>query len=257
MPQQQTNNAPTAVITGAGTGIGAAVARELSRNGWQLALIGRNHATLEATRNSLHAPDLALTSPADITQADEVTAAFAAVLDRFGRIDLLFNNAGIPGPTGRIDEITVADWEDTLRVNLTGTFLCAAAAFSAMSTQVPQGGRIINNGSIAARTPRPHAAAYAVAKHGIAGLSKSIALDGRALGITCTQLDIGNAATELLTGFGSDAGSLQPDGSRLREPSFPPEHVARMVAGIAALDPRTAVPELVITAAGMPYDGRG
>lgn len=246
-----------AVITGAGSGIGAAVAHELSLNGWQLVLLGRRVERLESTRLALAHPDNAISIAADITSIDDVERAFTEAVARFGRIDVLFNNAGSSGPTARIDEIPVAEFEETLRVNVTGTFLCSQAAFKVMAGQTPQGGRIINNGSIAARKPRPHAAAYAISKHAVTGISRSIALDGRAVGITCTQVDIGNVATELLAGFGAGTGALQPDGSRLVEPTFSAENVAKLVASVAGLDASTAVPEILVTAAGMPFDGRG
>lgn len=198
-----------------------------------------------------------MTLPCDVTRADEVTDAFARVGERFGRIDLLFNNAGSFGPQARVDELSDADWQAVLAVNVTGSLLCAREAFRRMREQDPQGGRIINNGSVSAHRPRPRSAAYAITKHAVTGLTRSIALDGRPFGVTATQIDIGNAATELLAGIGDDAGALQADGSRRREPSFDVAHAARLIADVADLPLDVAVHELVVTATGMPYDGRG
>ncbi|MHA3684163.1 SDR family oxidoreductase [Leucobacter sp. HY1908] len=253
---EQAAQGPCAVVTGGGSGIGRAVALELAQRGWRVAVLGRREEALAATV-SLAAAGQIFAVRADVTSDADVRAAFARVYELFGRIDLLFNNAGVPGRGARIDEIDPDEWRRVIDVNLTGSFLCAAAAFRIMAAQVPRGGRILNNGSIAARCPRPHAAAYAVSKHAITGLTRSIALDGRAVGITAGQVDIGNAQTELLAGFATGGGALQPDGRLLVEPTFAPEHAARMIADVASLPATTAVPELVITAAGMPYDGRG
>lgn len=253
----------TAVITGAGSGIGRATALELSRRGWRIALLGRRVEALEQTAALIHetaeAPET-LVLPTDVTQAREVTASFSEISRAFGRIDLLFNNAGTFGPAGSVDEIgagELAQWQATIDTNITGVMLCAAQAFAAMRTQQPQGGRIINNGSVSARVPRPRSVAYTTTKHAVTGLTRSIALDGRRYGITCGQIDIGNAATELLAGIGGDTSKQQPDGSLLVEPTFDVADAAQIIADIAALPASTAVPEIVITAAGMPYDGRG
>lgn len=172
------------------------------------------------------------------------------------RVDVLLNNAGSFGPSGSVDQISLGDWNETIAVNLTGTMLCAAAAVRQMKEQDPPGGRIINNGSLSAIAPRPLAAAYTATKHAVTGLTKSIDLDGRAWGISCAQIDIGNAATELLDGI-TAGGALQPDGTRKAEPTFPAEEAARMVVFMAGL-PASANPgSVVLTAAGMPYLGRG
>ncbi len=255
--------ARVAVITGSGSGIGRAVAVTLARSGWSLALLGRRPEALQATADLTGRPRDALLCPADVSRPDEVEAAFRRIAERFDRIDLLFNNAGIPGPTGRIDRVPPHEFSRTLEVNVTGQWLCAAAAFRLMAAQTPTGGRIITNGSIAARVPRAHASAYAVSKHATTGITRSIALDGRPLGITATQLDIGNASTGLLAEFtaqasGAAAGGETPSaGDAPPEPTFDVAHVARMVAVVADLPTTTSVPELVITATGMPYDGRG
>lgn len=256
--------ARVAVITGAGSGIGRAVALALARSGWSLALIGRRPDALRGTAGLTGRPRDALLCPADVSRPVEVEAAFRRIDERFDRIDLLVNNAGVPGPTGRIDRVPPHEFSRTLEVNVTGQWLCAAAAFRRMASQAPTGGRIITNGSIAARVPRAHASAYAVSKHATTGITRSLALDGRPLGITATQLDIGNASTGLLAEFtarprgNGTAGEEAPAaGDAPPEPTFDVAHVARMVAAVADLPATTSVPELVITATGMPYDGRG
>jgi len=253
----------TAVVTGGGSGIGRATALELAARGWSVAVLGRRAERVAETAAAIEsAGGDALALAADVASPADVELAFGRVAERWGGLDLLFNNAGTSGPSGRVDEVGgdaagVAEWRATLDTNVTGAMLCAAAAFRLMREQRPAGGRILNNGSIAARVPRPASVAYAVTKHAITGLTRSIALDGRAFGITAGQIDIGNADTELLAGFSAGVGALQPDGSRLVEPTFPVEHAARMIADVADLPPTTAVHELVITAAGVPYDGRG
>lgn len=265
-------SAPTrvAVVTGAGSGIGRATALELVRRGWDVALLGRREAqlhdvaalaaTLTASRDDGRSPET-LVAPTDVTDPAAVEHAFTRVIERFGRLDLLFNNAGAFGPTARVDEISADDWAATWAVNVTGSLLCAAAAFRCMSRQDPPGGRILNNGSVSARRPRPSTVAYTTTKHAVTGLTRSIALDGRPFGITCGQIDLGNAATSMLTGAGtgaaSDEGAVQADGSRRTEPTFDVDDAARIIADVAELPAGVAVHELVVTAAGMPYDGRG
>ncbi len=205
--------------------------------------------------NSKTLPDFL--SSVEIRKAIEVEALFTNTVSAWGRVDVLFNNAGILGPAARVDEISVSDWGATLATNLTGAFNCAAAAFRAMKSQDPQGGRIINNGSIASQRPRPRSVAYAVTKHAITGLTRSIALDGRAFGITCGQIDIGNASTELLDGLAANSGALQPDGSRLVEPTFAADDAAKVVVMMAQLPPGATIGSVTITASGMPFDGRG
>lgn len=244
-----------AVVTGAGSGIGRATALEFARRGWALALLGRRDDPLRRTAEAAGAPTLVL--PVDVTRPADVDTVFQQIGEEFGRIDVLFNNAGSFGPSGRVDEVDFDEWARTLDVNVTGTLVCAASAFRIMREQRPGGGRIINNGSVSARRPRPRSVAYTASKHAVTGITRSIALDGRPFGITATQIDIGNAETELLSGIGAGTGAAQPDGSFRSEPVFPPEHAARMVVDVAELPASTAVHELVITATGMPYDGRG
>ncbi|MFF2319107.1 SDR family oxidoreductase [Arthrobacter sp. NPDC058097] len=243
-----------AVVTGAGSGIGRAVARQMLADGYRVALAGRREQLLLETADG-HPEALAM--PCDVTVPDDVERLFASVLRRWGRVDVLFNNAGVFGPAASVDEISLADWEATVAVNLTGSVLCAGAAVRAMKSQSPQGGRIINNGSISAHSPRPRTVAYAVTKHAMTGLTKSIELDGREFGITCGQIDIGNTATEIMDTIGVGSGALQADGSRRVEPMFPVEDAARAVLMMAGMPPSASVGSVVITAAGMPFIGRG
>lgn len=243
-----------AVVTGAGSGIGRAVARLLLAEGYRVVLAGRREAQLQETAAG-HAQALAV--PCDVTVPDDVERLFAEAVRRWGRVDVLFNNAGVFGPAASVDEISLADWDATVAVNLTGSMLCAAAAVRAMKAQSPQGGRVINNGSIAAHSPRPRTVAYTVTKHAMTGLTKSIELDGRGFGITCGQIDIGNAATELMDEIGVGSGALQADGSLREEPTFPVDDAARAVLLMAGMPASASVGSVVITAAGMPFIGRG
>ena len=252
-PASRTDRSRIALVTGAGRGIGAATAAELLRRGWWVALLGRRPIDLEPFRAA--APDgRAITILADVTDPQQVEAAFRRLDAELGPIDVLVNNAGAFGPTGPIDEIDPREWQSTLDANLTGAFLCSREAFARMRTR---GGRIISNGSISARRPRPHTAAYAASKHGLAGLTKTIALDGRPFGITATQIDLGNAATGLLDAAGISANPLQADGRRIPEPSFDVAEAARAIAYLAELPPQVTVHEFVLAASGMPFDGRG
>jgi NAD(P)-dependent dehydrogenase (short-subunit alcohol dehydrogenase family) len=243
-----------AVVTGAGSGIGRAVARLMLADGYRVALAGRREAQLHETADG-HPEARAL--PCDVTKPDDVERLFEATRQRWGRVDVLFNNAGVFGPAASVDEISLADWNATVAVNLTGCMLCAAAAVRAMKAQEPKGGRIINNGSISAHSPRPRTVAYTVTKHAMTGLTKSIELDGRSFGITCGQIDIGNTATEIMDTIGVGSGALQADGSRRVEPMFPVEDAARAVLLMANMPAAASVGSVVITAAGMPYIGRG
>lgn len=246
--------AKIAVVTGAGSGIGRAVAREFLRHGFGVVLAGRRAAELEETADG-HPRALAV--PTDVTRPADVEHLFRSAVDRFGRVDVLFNNAGAFGPAAAVDEISPEDWDAVLAVNLTGSMLCAAAAVRVMKTQQPQGGRIINNGSISAHSPRPRSVAYTVTKHAVTGLTKSIELDGRPFGISCGQIDIGNTATDIMATLDVATGALQADGSRLVEPTFPVADAARTVLMMAQLPASANIGSLVITAAGMPFIGRG
>ncbi len=248
------NPPAAAVVTGAGSGIGRAVTHQFLAAGFDVVLAGRRREALEATAaDHPHAHVV----PTDVTQPADVERLFAFVGNELGSLGVLFNNAGVFGPAGAVDEVSPADWADTVAVNLTGAFLCAAAAVRLMKSQQPQGGRIINNGSVSAHSPRPLSAAYTTTKHAITGLTKSIELDGRPFGITCGQIDIGNAHTQLMETIGVNGGALQADGSRRPEPTFPVEEAARAVLMMAQLPPSASVASLLITASGMPFIGRG
>lgn len=249
-----------ALVTGAGSGIGRTVARALLADGFGVTLAGRRSAPLHETAvigddGAAPHPD-ALSVETDVTDAAQVNDLVARHVERFGRLDVLVNNAGVFGPTADVGDLDPVDWDATLAVNLTGAVLCAGAAFRQMRAQSPAGGRIIDNGSISAQTPRPLSVAYTTTKHAIAGLTKSIELDGRRHRITATQLDIGNARTELIGALVGD-GALQADGSRVLEPTMDVQHVADLVVHLARLPLDVSVPQLTVTAAGMPFIGRG
>lgn len=239
------------VITGAGSGIGRATARAFMAAGWQVALIGRRRAALEETAAGADA----LILPADVGEPAEVEAAFATLERDWGRLDVLFNNAGISVKAAPIDEIPVEDWLRLERVNITGMFLCARAAFGLMRRQRPQGGRIINNGSISAHAPRPGSVPYTTSKHAVTGLTKTLSLDGRPYDIACGQIDIGNALTEMAAAF--TKGVPQADGSIRVEPVMEVDHVAEAVLHMANLPLTVNIPFLTIMARDMPFLGRG
>ena len=246
-----------AVVTGAGSGIGRAVTRALLPAGYRVALAGRREAALRESLAELEtASDEALVVVTDVSDPIAVRNLFAQVVDRWGRVDLLFNNAGVFGMPARLDEVALEDWRAVVDTNLTGCFLCAREAFRAMKSQSPQGGRIINNGSISAHVPRPHAAAYTATKHAVTGLTRSISLDGRAFNIACGQIDIGNARTELSTGV-LGQGALQADGSRLVEPMMDVRNAADAVVYMAGLPLDANVQFMTVMATNMPYIGRG
>ncbi|WP_406360499.1 SDR family oxidoreductase [Streptomyces sp. NBC_00715] len=245
----------TAVVTGAGSGIGRAVAAELLRAGWSVALAGRRTETLEETAALVpEAPSIAVRT--DISHPDEVAALFTAVRDRFGRLDLLFNNAGTFGPGGvPVEELPYDAWRHVVDTNLNGAFLCAQAAYRQMKEQDPQGGRIINNGSISAHTPRPQSIAYTATKHALTGLTKSLSLDGRPYRIACGQIDIGNAATDMTERMRT--GTLQANGELAVEPVMDVADVARTVRHMAELPLEANVQFATVLASAMPYVGRG
>ncbi len=244
-----------AMVTGAGTGVGRAAARALLSSGFHVALLGRRPEPLDETAASSTLPNKAFVHVMDVTREDEVVRAFAAVVERFGRVDVLFNNAGVFPPATRFDDLSFETWRNAVATNLDGAFLCAREAFRQMIRQAPRGGRIINNGSLSAQVPRPRSAPYTAAKHAITGLTKSIQLDGRAFDIACSQIDIGNAATELTEAFG--AGVLQADGSIRSEAMMDVEVVANMVAQMASLPLDANIPFVTLMATTMPFVGRG
>ncbi len=245
-----------AVVTGAGSGIGRAVALALQRDGYGVVLAGRRQEELDRSA-SLATADGGQMVPlvTDITDPVSVNALFARTKDAFGRLDVLFNNAGSGAPAVPIEDLTYEQWKGVIDVNLNGAFLCAQAAVRLMKSQESKGGRIINNGSISAYVPRPFSAPYTASKHAIAGLTKSIALDGRAHRIACSQIDIGNAATELTEPMA--AGIRQADGSITPEPRMDPQHVADAVLYMANLPLEANVLFMTLKATAMPFEGRG
>lgn len=244
--------AGVAIVTGAGTGVGRACARALARGGWRVALAGRREGPL---REAAAAAGGGLALPCDVTDPGQVEAMVARVVGEWGRLDLLFNNAGRGFRAATVDETPVAEWLDVVAVNLTGSFLCARAAFGQMRRQEPRGGRIINNGSVSAQSPRPGSAAYTATKHAITGLTKSLILDGRAFGIAAGQIDIGNALTEMARPM--TVGVPQADGSVRPEPVMDPEDVARTVVHMASLPLSANIPFVTVMATAMPLVGRG
>ena len=234
-----------AVVTGAGSGLGRHITLALAEAGWHVAAAGRRLTPLEETA-ALAAAGAVLPVVTDITDADSVATLFTAVENRYGRLDLLVNNAGTGAPPGAVDEVSLEGWQSIVATNLTGSFLCAHHAVRMMKAQDPRGGRIINNGSISAHSPRPRSIGYTATKHAITGLTKSISLDGRPYGIACGQIDIGNAATEMTQRIA--AGAVQADGRVLAEPTFDPRHAAAAVLYMAELPLDTNVQFLTITA---------
>ena len=247
-----------AVVTGAGSGLGRSIALALLTGGWQVALAGRRADALDQTARAWPgAADAALAVPADVTSAPSVAALFDRIRDRWGRLDLLVNNAGVFGPAGPPDEIDLASWQAVVDTNLTGSFLCAQHAVRMMKAQTPRGGRIINNGSISAHTPRPGSICYTATKHAITGLTKSLSLDGRAFDIACGQIDIGNAQTDLTARMTMGRGVPQADGRMAPEPVMDVQAVADAVLMMANLPLSANVPFMTVMATKMPYIGRG
>ena len=244
--------AKSIIITGAGRGIGAATARAFLDAGYRVALIGRNEDTLSATAGG---HDNALVLTCDVGEPDQVEAAFACAYDKWGRIDVLFNNAGRGSPARTIDETSVQDWLDVVQINLTGSFLCARAAFAIMRKQSPQGGRIINNGSISAHVPRPGSTPYTSTKHAITGLTRTLSLDGRPFDIACGQIDIGNALTEMAEPM--THGVPQADGSIRAEAVMDVSNVASSVLHMAELPLDANVQFMTVMATKMPFIARG
>lgn len=243
-----------AVVTGAGSGIGRHTALALLEAGWAVALAGRRAEPLRETAAAADA-GATLVVPTDVTRPESVDELFAAVRDRFGRLDLLFNNAGVGAPAAPLEDLSYQQWRAVVDTNLTGAFLCAQGAYRLMREQTPQGGRIINNGSISAQTPRPDSVAYTATKHAITGLTKSLALDGRRYRIACGQIDIGNAATEMTERM--TTGILQADGRTAVEPTMDVRDVARTVVHMASLPLEANIPFLTVMATTMPLLGRG
>ncbi|ALX15627.1 3-oxoacyl-ACP reductase [Burkholderia cepacia JBK9] len=245
-----------AAVTGAGSGIGRAAAIALAAAGFTVALLGRNAASLRETQDAIHAAGGdAQVFPADVTDEASVDHAFAQIAQQFGRLDVLFNNAGRNAPAVSLDEYDFDVWNSVVATNLTGVFLCARAAWRLMKAQTPQGGRIINNGSISAHAPRPDTIAYTATKHAVTGITKSLALDGRRYNIACGQIDIGNAATALTDRM--TQGVPQADGSLAPEARMDVAHVANAIVQMANLPLDTNILTMTIMATAMPFVGRG
>jgi NAD(P)-dependent dehydrogenase (short-subunit alcohol dehydrogenase family) len=246
----------TALVTGAGTGVGKAVALAFLKDGYRVALAGRRKEMLEQTAQEAGANGRnALVAPTDVGKPDQVKALFARIQQEFGRLDALFNNAGGNAPGVAFEDLPFEKWQSVVDVNLTGMFLCAQAAFRMMKDQNPRGGRIINNGSISAHTPRPGSAPYTATKHGVTGLTKTISLDGRAYDIACGQIDIGNAISPMTERMAQ--GVMQANGTRAPEPRMDPVHVGNAVVFMASLPLDVNVLTMTIMATKMPFVGRG
>jgi NAD(P)-dependent dehydrogenase (short-subunit alcohol dehydrogenase family) len=250
-----TGTTKVAIVTGAGSGIGKAVALALVGEGYAVALAGRRKELLEATATEANARGRTLVVPTDVGDPGSVRALFGRTREAFGRLDVLFNNAGTGAPPVPLDELTYEQWKAVVDVNLTGAFLCTQEAFRIMKAQAPRGGRIINNGSISAHAPRPNSAPYTSTKHAITGLTKSTSLDGRAWDIACGQIDIGNAETPMTQRM--KTGVLQPNGTTMIEPTMDVQNVARAVVYMASLPLDANVQFLTVMATKMPFVGRG
>jgi NAD(P)-dependent dehydrogenase (short-subunit alcohol dehydrogenase family) len=247
------SNNKVALVTGAGSGIGRAVSLALVGAGFSVVLAGRRIERLQEVARE--GGNRCTPVAADVTDESQIAALFDAIQSRFGRLDLLFNNAGTAAPPTAFEDVPAAQWRSLIDTNLTGAFLCAQAAYRMMRHQRPMGGRIINNGSISASVPRPHMVGYTASKHAVTGLTKAISLEGRAYNIACGQIDIGNAATALASAIGK--GTLQADLSLKAEPMFEVKHVAEAVLYMASLPPEANVQFMTVMATAMPYIGRG
>ena len=248
-----TFNEKVAIITGGGTGVGAAAALALRERGWQIAICGRRPGPLAEVAERIDGGVEAII--ADVSDPHDVDRLFQSVVDTFGRVDLLFNNAGIGAPPIPIEELSVEQWQSVVDINLTGSWLCARAAFRQMKSQMPPGGRIINNGSVSAQTPRPFSAPYTATKHAMTGLTKALSLEGRDFGITVGQIDIGNAATPLTAQM--SVGVMQANGETAAEATMNVDDVGEAVAVMAELPADTNILQMTIMANGMPLVGRG
>ncbi|MFP5412402.1 SDR family oxidoreductase [Zeimonas arvi] len=252
-------NAPSrkvAIVTGAGSGIGKASAVALLQAGWHVAFAGRRADALEqAVASAGEAASRGLAVPADVSDPESVRRLFAKTVEAFGRVDLLFNNAGVNAPGVPVEDLSVEQWKNVVDINLTGPFLCTQEAFRVMKNQSPRGGRIINNGSISAHAPRPNSAPYTATKHAITGLTKSTSLDGRKYDIACGQIDIGNAATDMASRMAN--GVPQADGRIAPEPLMDVQHVAQTIVHMASLPLESNVQFVTVMATKMPFVGRG
>ena len=242
-----------AVVTGAGRGIGKVVSRTLAANGWTVVVTGRDKEVIDFLANEIGNDSIGVVC--DVADSESVRNLFAEIKERFGRVDMLFNNAGVVAPGAPIEELSVDEWRRVIDTNISGTFFCTQQAFALMKSQLPQGGRIINNGSISAQVPRPNSAPYTASKHAVSGLTKSTSLDGRPFNIACGQIDIGNADTDMAAQMRK--GALQPNGSKMVEPTIDPQHVADAVLYMANLPLNANVQFMTVMATAMPFIGRG
>lgn len=242
-----------ALVTGAGRGVGRITAITLAKKGWTVVLVGRGQSAIDAV--AIEAGNGSIAISCDVSDPDAVKSLFAEIKSRFGRLDLLFNNAGVIAPGVALEDITVEDWRNVVDVNISGVFYCTQQAFALMKTQTPMGGRIINNGSVSAHTPRPHSSPYTASKNAVTGLTKTASLDGRAFDIAVGQIDIGNADSNMASQM--HVGAMQPDGSKMIEPTIDPQNIADAVLYMASLPLSANVPFITVMATKMPYSGRG
>jgi NAD(P)-dependent dehydrogenase (short-subunit alcohol dehydrogenase family) len=242
-----------AVVTGAGRGVGRVTALTLARNGWTVVMAGRNKAAIDAVAKEAGGESVGIVC--DVSNPESVKSLFAEIKSKFGRLDLLFNNAGVVAPGVPLEDVKIEDWQNVVDVNISGVFYCIQQAFALMKSQKPMGGRIINNGSISAHVPRPNSSAYTASKHAVTGLTKTASLDGRNFDIAVGQIDIGNANTDMAEQM--RVGATQPDGSKMIEPTIDPQNVADAVLYMATLPLSANVPFITVMATKMPYTGRG
>jgi NAD(P)-dependent dehydrogenase (short-subunit alcohol dehydrogenase family) len=242
-----------AVVTGAGRGVGRVTAITLARNGWTVVMSGRNKAAIDAVAKEAGGESVGIVC--DVSNPESVKSLFAEIKSKFGRLDLLFNNAGVVAPGVPLEDVKIEDWQNVVDVNISGVFYCTQQAFALMKSQKPMGGRIINNGSISAHVPRPNSSAYTASKHAVTGLTKTASLDGRNFDIAVGQIDIGNANTDMAEQM--RVGATQPDGSKMIEPTIDPQNVADAVLYMATLPLSANVPFITVMATKMPYTGRG
>ncbi len=242
-----------AVVTGAGRGVGRVTAITLAKNGWTVVMAGRDKAAIDAVAKEASGESVGIVC--DVSNPESVKSLFAEIKSKFGRVDLLFNNAGVVAPGVPLEDVKIEDWQNVINVNISGVFYCTQQAFALMKSQKPMGGRIINNGSISAHVPRPNSSAYTASKHAVTGLTKTASLDGRKFDIAVGQIDIGNANTDMAEQM--RVGATQPDGSKLIEPTIDPQNVADAVVYMASLPLSANVPFITVMATKMPYTGRG
>jgi NAD(P)-dependent dehydrogenase (short-subunit alcohol dehydrogenase family) len=242
-----------ALVTGAGRGVGRVTAIALAEKGWTVIMAGRNKSAIDAVAKEAGGESVGIVC--DVSNPESVKSLFAEIKSTFGRLDLLFNNAGVVAPGVPLEDVKIEDWQNVVNVNISGVFYCTQQAFALMKTQKPMGGRIINNGSISAHVPRPNSSAYTASKHAVTGLTKTASLDGRHFDIAVGQIDIGNANTDMAEQM--RVGATQPDGSKMIEPTIDPQNVADAVVYMASLPLSANVPFITVMATKMPYTGRG